>query len=167
MRYVGFVVAAALGIAGPLTAQQHQHTEGMRHSNTDSAFAAVQSRGKDVMGVDQYTSRHVFESRPDGGRIELQRQEDDSADVAQIRRHLGEIVEQFRRGDFSAPFAVHAQQVPGTRVMAASSDRIRYTVRPLPRGGEIVISSRDAGAIAAVHEFLAFQRSDHRVERER
>lgn len=164
MRYVGFVVAAALGIAGPLTAQQHQHTEGMRHSNTDSAFAAVQSRGKDVMGVDQYTSQHVFESRPDGGRIELQRQEDDSAGVAQIRRHLGEIVEQFRRGDFSAPFAVHAQEVPGARVMAAKADRIRYTVRSLPRGGEVVITSHDADAIAAVHEFLAFQRSDHRAD---
>ena len=167
MRSIGFVVAAALGIAGPLAAQQHQHTEGMRHGNTDSAFAAVQSRGKDVMGVDQYTSQHVFESRPDGGRIELQRLEDDSAGVAQIRRHLGEIVEQFRRGEFSAPFAVHAQEVPGTPVMAAKRDRIRYTVRPLPRGGEIVITSRDADAIAAVHEFLAFQRMDHRAGSER
>ncbi len=157
------LIVAILTLAGPLAAQQHQHTEGMRHGNTDSAYATVQSRGKDVMGVDQYTSQHVFESRPDGGRIELQRQEDDSAGVAQIRRHLNEIVEQFRRGDFSAPFGVHAQEVPGTQVMAARRDRIRYTVRSLPRGGEVVITSRDADAIAAVHEFLAFQRSDHRA----
>lgn len=160
---IGIVVVAALALAGRLDAQQHEHREGM-HATSDSAFAAVQSRGRNVMGVDQYTSQHVFESRPDGGRIELQRQEDDSAGVAQIRRHLAEIVEQFRRGDFSAPFGVHAQEVPGTQVMADRRDKIRYTVRPLPRGGEVVITSRDAGAIAAVHEFLAFQRSDHRVE---
>ena len=119
-------------LAGPLVAQEHQHTTGMQHGNSDSAFAAVQSRGKDVMGVDQYTSQHVFESRPDGGRIVLQRQEDDSAGVAQIRRHLGEIVAQFRRDDFSAPFTVHAQEVPGTGVMAARRSRIRYELRPLP-----------------------------------
>ena len=162
MRHIGLVVAAALGFAGPLAAQQHEHRPGM-HAAPDSTFAAVQRRGKEVMGVDQYSSQHVFESRPDGGRIELQRQEDDSAGVARIRRHLGEIVEQFRRGDFSAPFAVHDQVVPGTRVMEARAGRISYTARSLPRGGEIVISSGDAGAIAAVHEFLAFQRSDHRV----
>jgi len=156
-------VAAVMAFAGPLVAQQHEHTPGMQHGNSDSAYAAVQSRGKDVMGVDQYTSQHVFESRPDGGRIELQRQENDSAGVAQIRRHLGEVVDQFRRGDFSAPFTVHAQEVPGTRVMAAKGDRIRYTVRNLSRGGEIRITSHDADAIAAVHEFLAFQRSDHRA----
>ena len=163
MRRTLIIVATAAGLAGPLAAQQHQHTPGMQHGNTDSAFAAVQGRGKDVMGVDQYTSRHVFASLPDGGRIELQREEEDSAGVAQIRRHLGEIVEQFRRGDFSAPFTVHAQDVPGTQVMAARRGTIRYTVRPLPRGGEILITSRDARAIEAVHEFLEFQRSDHRV----
>ncbi len=35
----------------------------------DSAFAGVQARGAVGMGVDQYTSVHTFESRPDGGRI--------------------------------------------------------------------------------------------------
>ena len=166
MRTIRFIVAAALGLTSPLAAQ-HEHREGMQHANSDSAFAAVQRRGKDVMGVDQYTSRHVFESRPDGGRIELQRQEEDSAGVAQIRSHLGEIAEQFRHGDFAAPFIVHDQEVPGTRVMADRRGRIRYTVRPLPRGGEIVITSRDRRAIGAVHDFLAFQRGDHRAEGER
>src|SRR6478672_9598741 len=41
----------------------------------DSAFAAVQKRGAAVMGVDQYTSAHVFEDLPDGGRIVLERKD--------------------------------------------------------------------------------------------
>jgi hypothetical protein len=42
-----------------------------RSHDSDSAFAQVQERGEKVMGVDQYISRHVFESLPDGGRIVL------------------------------------------------------------------------------------------------
>ena len=42
-------------------------------------FAGVQQRGAVIMGVNQYTSRHVFEPLADGGRIELQRSVDDSA----------------------------------------------------------------------------------------
>ena len=44
----------------------------------DSAFAALQQRGKTAMGVDQYASRHQFEALPDGGRIVLQQPGGDS-----------------------------------------------------------------------------------------
>jgi hypothetical protein len=153
------VVIALVIVARPLAAQQHDPG----HAHSDSAYAAMQARGKHVMGVDQYGSRHVFEPLPTGGRIELQRQVDDTAGVAQIRRHLVEVATAFGRGDFSAPFLVHDQDVPGTHVMAAHRDAISYTVRPLARGGEIVISSGDASVVDAVHAFLAFQRQEHRA----
>src|SRR5688572_33371875 len=54
-----------------------------RDATSDSAFAGVQARGHDAMGVDQYTSAHRFEPLPDGGRIELQR---DTADRSEERR---------------------------------------------------------------------------------
>src|SRR6266704_1701646 len=73
----------------------------------DSAFAAMQSRGEMVMGVNQYTSAHVFEDLPDGGRIVLDTQSD-SAGIAQIRRHMRDIAAAFRAGDFEKPFQVHA-----------------------------------------------------------
>ncbi|MFI5206884.1 MAG: hypothetical protein ACHQU8_03570 [Gemmatimonadales bacterium] len=145
--------------AAPLAAQQHDPA----HMHADSAYAAMQARGEHVMGVDQYTSRHVFEPLPTGGRIELQREVDDTAGVTQIRRHLADVAAAFGRGDFTAPFLVHDQDVPGTRVMAARRDAITYTVRPLARGGEIVISSGDASVVDAVHAFLAFQRQEHRA----
>jgi len=128
----------------------------------DTAFAALQERGKMAMGVDQYTSTHVFDSLEDGGRIELQRDEDDPEGVAVIRRHMQEIAAAFTRGDFRIPGFVHSREVPGTRVMAERRAHITYTYRPLPRGGEVRITTRDPVALAAIHEFLAFQRREHR-----
>ena len=131
----------------------------------DSAFAGVQARGAAPrgMGVDQSTSVHQFDALPDGGRIALQRVADDSAGIAQIRRHLRGIAAAFAAGDFRTPAFVHMQQVPGTPVMAAKRAAITYDVRDLARGAEVRITTRDAEALAAVHAFIAFQRRDHRA----
>lgn len=145
------------------TASDHTSHAGHASASSDSAFAGVQQRGEKAMGVDQYTSTHKFDALPVGGRIELQRDMDDSAGVAQIRAHLNEIAMAFRSGDFSAPAFVHMQQVPGTTVMAAKRALITYTYRDLPRGGELRIDTKDQEALKAIHEFLAFQRHDHRA----
>ena len=130
----------------------------------DRAFAAVQARGQGVMGVDQYTSAHVFEDLPDGGRIVLDREAtSDTAGVATIRAHMREIAAQFALGDFTNPGLVHARDVPGTAVMAARASTLSYTATDRPRGAEVRIRSADAEAVKAVHEFLAFQRADHRA----
>ncbi len=145
-------------------APQPDHTTHAGHKPpTDSAFAATQARGKQVMGVDQYTSTHVFEDLGDGGRIVLQRDVVDSAGEATIREHLQEVARRFTAGDFTFPGEVHATEVPGTKVMAERKSAIRYEFRPLPRGGEVRITTRDAAALRAVREFLAFQRLDHRA----
>ncbi|HEY2825662.1 MAG TPA: hypothetical protein VGI83_08975, partial [Gemmatimonadales bacterium] len=138
---------------------QHAHHAGMSH---DSAFAAMQARGQHAMGVDQYTSMHQFEALPDGGRITLERAVDDSAGVAQIRRHMREIAQSFQGGDFSTPFFVHDTVVPGTGVMKAKRGVIAYSAGDPPRGAYVRITTRDPAALTAVHDFLAFQRREHR-----
>jgi uncharacterized protein YjhX (UPF0386 family) len=127
----------------------------------DSGFAALQERGKTAMGVDQYTSTHKFDALADGGRIELQRNTDDPAGVAQIRKHLREITAAFQSGDFTIPAFVHMREVPGTRVMAAKRSQITYTFTPLPRGGAVRILTKDHDALKAIHQFMAFQQHDH------
>ena len=127
----------------------------------DPAFAGVQARGGVAMGVNQYTSRHVFEPLPDGGRIALQRDAADSQGAAQIRRHMHEIAGRFAAGDFTLPGFVHARAVPGTEIMAAKRAAIAYAVDTLPRGAVLRIRSADSTAVRAIHEFLAFQRHDH------
>ncbi len=136
---------------------------GMTHDTSAAAFGALQERGKQAMGVDQYTSTHHFDDMTDGGRIELQRDVDDSVGVAQIRAHLQGIASAFKGGDFTTPAFVHMQSVPGASVMAAKRSAISYAFTALPRGGQLLIVSKDTDAIAAIHEFLAFQRMDHRT----
>jgi len=127
----------------------------------DSAFADLQARGGVAMGVNQYTSRHVFEELPDGGRIALQRDAADSEGADRIRRHMHEIAGRFAAGDFTLPGFVHARAVPGTEIMAARRAAIAYAVDTLPRGAALRIRSADSTAVRAIHEFLAFQRHDH------
>ena len=134
-----------------------------RDAHDDTSFVSLQERGESAMGVDQYTSAHRFEPLPDGGRIELQRDTADAAGVETIRAHMRDIADRFSRGDFAIPGFVHARDVPGTRVMADRKAQITYEMRELPSGAEVRIRAADPVAIAAVHEFLAFQRTDHRA----
>ena len=146
-------IAACTRSGGDRAASTHQ---------SDSAFAVVQARGETVMGVDQYTSTHAFEDLPDGGRIILDRDSRaDSAGVTRIRRHMRDITAAFEAGDFTKPFQVHVGAVPGTSVMAARRSAISYREVDRPRGAEVRIRTTDPAAIAAVHEFLAFQRGAH------
>ncbi|MEO8030133.1 MAG: hypothetical protein ABJC74_10490 [Gemmatimonadota bacterium] len=146
-----------------LAAGCRSHPSAAASSPPDSAaFAAMQARGRMVMGVDQHSSRHIFEDLPDGGRIVLERP--DSADpegIMAIRTHMRTIAAAFARGNFALPGQVHAMTVPGTAVLSAHAAAIRYQAVDLPRGGEALVVTRDTAALAAVHEFLAFQRLDH------
>lgn len=144
-----FAVAAILG--GPLAGQ----------APADSAYRAMQTRGRQTMGVEQTTSTHRFESLPDGGRIVLVRNMDDSAGAATIRAHLREMRGAFAAGDFSMPMFIHMQTVPGASVMAARHALITYTESDLPNGGQLRIMTTDSAALAAIHKFLAFQRREH------
>jgi hypothetical protein len=122
----------------------------------------MQERGAHVMGVDQYTSAHVFEDLPDGGRVVLERDvPSDTAAIAAIRAHMRDIETAFRAGDFTKPFQVHAQQVPGTDVMKERRAVISYETSDRARGGEVRIRSTDPAAVAAIHQFLEFQRQQH------
>lgn len=161
MRLDIVLLAALMLGASALRSQTtgHKH-DSARH---DSAFAALQERGKQAMGVDQYTSTHHFDALPDGGRIELQRDVDDSAGIVQIRAHIREIAHAFKSGDFSTPAVVHLKEVPGTRIMAERRDAITYEPRDLPRGAELLIRTKDPIARQAIHEFMAFQRGEHRA----
>jgi len=131
---------------------------------SDSTFAALQQRGETAMGVNQYTSQHVFEPLPDGGRIVLQRTETDTIGEATIRAHMRTIASAFSAGNFALPGFVHAMpDVPGTAVMKRLKGEITYVARDVPRGGEVLISTKNPEAVSAIHDFLAFQRMDHRA----
>ncbi len=158
MRFFALILLALLVLR---CAGDPQPAAGRPAAGQGSPFAGVQARGATAMGVDQYTSHHLFRPLADGGRIELQRDVDDSAGMAQIRLHMHEIAARFAAGDFGLPGFVHARAVPGTAVMTARRGVITYDVESLPRGAALRVRSGDAAAIRAIHEFLAFQRQGH------
>ena len=107
----------------------------------------------------------------------------DPATIALMQAHAAEVTDLVNRGMAAThesmmknggmmdgmmgggmtPAFVHMQSVPGANVMAAKRAAIRYTFTALPRGGQLLIVSKDKDAITAIHEFLAFQRMDHRT----
>lgn len=156
------LTALSLVASAPLAAQHDHDAHHGKKPAKDSSFAKMQERGRQAMGVDQYTSVHVFDALADGGRIELQRPEADSVEVEVIRTHLRDIAERFGNGDFAIPGFVHDGEVPGTRTLAERRERVAYRMRPLPKGGEVRITTTDPAALAAIREFMAFQRTEHR-----
>jgi hypothetical protein len=158
MRLLTRAVLAVLAALAPLAASP---AAAQSPAARDTAFKSMQERGKRAMGVDQYTSTHKFDAYPTGGRIELQRDAPDSAGVAQIRAHLRALAAAFASGDFSTPAFVHIQDVPGAKVMRARRGKIAYQVHDLPRGAELHITTTDPEAVAAIREFMAFQRGEH------
>ena len=166
MPYRPLAIAAGLTLAAvQLSAQDHSTHDhsamSSRAAAADTSYAAMQRRGRTAMGVDQYTSAHRFDDLPDGGRIVLVRDAEDSAGVRVIRAHLASIARQFSTGDFAVPGFVHDTTVPGTAVMRQRRAEISYRLELLPGGGAVVIRTGNAEAVRAVHAFLAFQRSEH------
>jgi len=116
------------------------------------------------MGFSHEKTTHHFRLYADGGVIEAE--SNDAKDTAiqdQIRSHFGHIVAMFAAGNFSAPMLIHEQNPPGTEAMKRLRDAIQYKLETTEKGARIRITTKDADALRAVHEFLRFQISDHQT----
>jgi hypothetical protein len=122
-------------------------------------------RGAMVMGFDQARTTHHFLLFNDGGVIEVS--VNDAADTKNrdaIRSHLPHIAMMFGEGNFDAPMLVHdSKNVPGTKAMAEHKGAIRYQYAETAKGGRVDIVTSDPAALAAVHQFLAFQIAEHKT----
>src|SRR5256885_9826340 len=92
-RLIGLIAALACSSGNSAGSKSAQ--------SSDSSFAKLQQRGATVMGVDQYTSQHVFEPLPTGGRIVVQRKEDDSAGGDVIPAHTRTTAPTFSAAGFT------------------------------------------------------------------
>ncbi len=124
----------------------------------------VDARGNEVMGFDHVKTTHHFLLTASGGVIDVSA--NDPADTASrdaIRSHLSHIASKFAEGDFEAPMLIHGRVPPGVPEMKRDRKKIRWAYEETPAGGKLVASSKDAGTITAIHEFLRFQIEDHRT----
>jgi hypothetical protein len=139
----------------PMHAQHasHQHTKG-----------ELDKRGDKGMGFAQDKTTHHFLLRNDGGVIQVTANlTNDKDSQEQIAMHLRHIAQAFQSGEFDIPMFVHDQTPPGVGVMTKLKERIHYAYEPVEKGGRVVITSNDAEALRAIHDFLKFQITEHQT----
>ncbi|HEX5234601.1 MAG TPA: hypothetical protein VFW25_04645 [Silvibacterium sp.] len=130
----------------------------------DSHHGVVEHHGDEAMGFSHKTTTHHFHMSTEGGAIEVTTNNpSDKTDTAAIRSHLSHIAVMFGNGDFSTPMFVHDGVPPGVTTMNLLKAKIRYKYEDMPSGGRVRIEATDAVALAAIHDFLRFQISEHQT----
>jgi hypothetical protein len=138
--------------------EQHQAAS----AGHDHAKHELDQRGDQGMGFAQDKTTHHFLLSKDGGAIQVTANSaSDKASTEEIQMHLRHIARAFQSGDFNIPMFVHDQTPPGVAVMTKLKDQIKYRYEMAENGGRVMISSENAEAVKAVHEFLRFQIKEH------
>ena len=129
-----------------------------------SRHGEMEKRGDQGMGFAQDKITHHFLLRKDGGAIQVTANSaDDKTSKDEIQMHLHHIAHAFKSGDFNIPMFVHDQAPPGVATMTKLKDQIHYRYESAQNGGRVVISSANAEAVTAIHQFLQFQIIEHKT----
>jgi len=124
----------------------------------------VEKRGDQAMGFSHQMTTHHFLLTKDGGIIEVEADDpNDKASRDAIRQHLDHIATLFKKGDFDIPMFIHAQTPPGAPTMKRLKDEITYSTETTQKGAQVKITSVNAEAVSAIHQFLKFQIKDHQT----
>ena len=157
MKTLFAVLGLALLLSSPAIAQSSQ-------SGGHDHHAGVNERGDKVMGFSHEKTIHHFLLKADGGWIVAEvKDKADAASLEKIRTHFQHITHKFAEGDFNAPMLIHDKIPPGVPEMKELKSAIKYQFEQTELGGRVRITTSDAKALAAIHEFLRFQISDHKT----
>ena len=149
------IAVLAIALASP---QQHQMPPGMTHEQH------MKDMGRQAMGFDQDATTHHFLITSEGGAVQVTVKDPaDTKNLDAIRVHLKEIERSFAAGDFQKPLMTHGEVPPGVPTMQRLKSAIVYRYEELPDGGRVRISTADADAVAAIHEFLRYQITEHKT----
>lgn len=135
-----------------------------RAGTHDAHLAAAGARGEKAMGFSQTETTHHFILNADGGVIQVEANDpNDARSREQIRQHLAHVARAFAAGDFDTPMLVHGRVPPGVPVMSRLKSEIGYVYEETERGARVRIKTKNAEALASVHDFLRFQITDHQT----
>ena len=124
----------------------------------------VNERGDHVMGFSHEKTTHHFLIQKDGGVIQVEANDPNDAESrGQIQMHLPHIAQMFAAGNFQAPMLVHDTVPPGVPTMQRLKNEIAYKYEKTGRGGRVFITTQNAEALEAIHDFLKFQIADHKT----
>lgn len=123
----------------------------------------MMQRGNLVMGFDQYKISHEFSSTKDGGQIKITALDDkDKQTINQIKSHTREIQNDFTEGNFTKPFFIHAQSVPGTDAMTQNKDQIQYQIQDLKNGSILLLITNNSNLVSSINQFMTYQSTEHK-----
>ena len=155
-------------LAMPAITQDMKHDDAMKdcpmRDQHKTHHARVESNGDQAMGFPHDKTTHHFRMAKDGAAIEVTVNEaTDKANLEAIRSHLSQVAAMFGNGDFSTPMFVHGGVPPGVTTMKLMKETIRYSYEEMASGGRVRLQSNDAIAIAAIHDFIRFQITEHQT----
>jgi hypothetical protein len=126
--------------------------------------AGVDTRGDHAMGFSHEKTAHHFALTPSGGLIiATARDPNDHESRVAIVQHFQHIARAFKAGNFEMPMFIHERTPPGVPEMKRLALQIDYRVEETDAGGRVVVTTKSARALAAIHQFLKFQIADHRT----
>ena len=133
-------------------------------SNVTTGFnqTAMLERSNVAMGFNQSKIQHHFMATQTGGQIMiLSLNISDIETINEIRSHIQNIQYEFSQGNFTKPFYIHVQVVPGTDVMTAKKNLIQYSSKDVDNGSILILTTNDAELLDAIQQFMNFQSSQH------
>ena len=123
---------------------------------------AMLERGNIAMGFNQTKIMHHFMATSTGGQIMVvSLNMNDTKTINEIKSHIKDIQYQFSQGNFTKPFYIHNQIVPGTQVMTAKKDLIQYTINDIESGSVLILTTNDTELLEAIQQFMDFQSNQH------
>lgn len=135
----------------------------MHHKAMDHQ-AVVKSHGDHAMGFPHDKTTHHFRLLSTGGVIEVTAdQATDKMNTEAIRSHLHHLAAMFTNGDFSTPAFIHDMVPPGATTMKLLKGSIKYRYEEIPAGGRLKMESGDPVGLAAIHDFLRYQVTEHQT----
>ena len=154
----------------PATCPLHEEHQAQKKEAAKSGasheahHAEVNERGDRAMGFSHKKTTHHFILTSEGGLIEVTANDaEDETSINQIRQHLAEIARSFSEGDFEKPMLTHDRIPPGVPAMVRLKAQINFNYEEMERGARVRITSSNAEALDAVHQFLRFQIEDHQT----
>lgn len=159
-RYFWLILLAVVACSAAACNKTADHSQ----MNHDSHTKMVNEQGDKAMGFSHEKTTHHFRLFADGGAIEVtanRAQDTESRD--QIRKHLEHIAKMFTEGKFDAPMLTHGKVPPGVPVLQKLKSEVSYTFAEIENGGRVRIKTNNSEALAAIHEFLRFQITDHQT----
>jgi hypothetical protein len=129
----------------------------------NSNESGMLERGNIAMGFDQNKISHQFIPLPDGGIIRISALDSsDNETITQIKSHARDIQKEFSDGNFTKPFFIHEQNVPGTDVMNMKREVIEFRIDDMKNGTNLILFSDDKELTRAINQFMKFQSGEHK-----